>query len=80
MGERSISNNLIHKVFLIFAPMAQYEMIGGRIVKKDEYQGFGSPVLERDKKTIFWIGGVLECFSRVLDFFKVADYKAEKGK
>lgn len=55
------------------------ESDGVRIVIKDENQDFGSPDLDYDKKSVFWMGGVLDCFSTVLSLFGRGDFKDEDG-
>ncbi|XP_041986458.1 mitogen-activated protein kinase kinase kinase 12 [Aricia agestis] len=56
--------------------MGTYEHIGGH-VSVDRY-GLGSPVYDRDKKTMFWMGGVMDCFSTVTALFRGTDYKQTK--
>ncbi|CAH2103688.1 unnamed protein product [Euphydryas editha] len=56
-------------------PLAQIELNAANYTAKEDYQGFGSPALERDKKTLFWMSGVMECFSTVLSLFRNSDYE-----
>ncbi|OWR50434.1 mitogen-activated protein kinase kinase kinase 12-like [Danaus plexippus] len=54
--------------------LAQFEFNAARYTMKDDYQGYGSPALERDKKTMFWMSGVLDCFSTVVSLFKTSEF------
>ncbi|CAH0716296.1 unnamed protein product, partial [Brenthis ino] len=56
-------------------PLAQIEFNATQYTMKDDYPGFGAPALERDKKTVFWMSGVMECFSTVWSLFKSTDYE-----
>lgn len=60
-------------------PLAQIELNATNYTVKEDYPGFGSPALERDKKTLFWMSGVMECFSTVLSLFKSTDYETSQG-
>lgn len=61
-------------------PLAQIEFNATQYTMKDDYPGFGAPALERDKKTVFWMSGVMECFSTVWSLFKSTDYEETQGK
>ncbi|CAH2035680.1 unnamed protein product, partial [Iphiclides podalirius] len=51
---------------------------GVRIVMKDENQDYGSSALDYDKKSLYWMGGVMDCFSTVLSLFGRDDLKGDK--
>lgn len=39
-----------------------------------------SAVYDQDKSNIFWLAGVMDCFSTVLSLFRGTDLKPAKGK
>ncbi|XP_039763672.1 mitogen-activated protein kinase kinase kinase 12-like [Pararge aegeria] len=55
-------------------PLAQIEFGGARNTMKAE-PPLGSTLAERDKKTLYWMSGVLECFSTVWSLFKTGEYE-----
>lgn len=46
-------------------------------MSKESFQGF-SVVCDNDKKNMFWMGGMMDCFSSVLALFSRADLKPKK--
>lgn len=60
-------------------PLAQIEFNATSYTMKDEYPGFGSPALDRDKKALFWMSGVMECLTTVWSLFKSPDYEQSQG-
>lgn len=47
---------------------------------KVKRKGWPAAALEQDKKTAFWMGGVMECFSSVLSLFNKANTAPTNGK
>ncbi|XP_045784103.1 mitogen-activated protein kinase kinase kinase 12-like [Maniola jurtina] len=58
-------------------PLAHIEFSAttARYTMKDDNPPLGSPALERDKRTIYWTSGVLDCFSTVWSLFKTGKYE-----
>ncbi|XP_075990656.1 mitogen-activated protein kinase kinase kinase 12-like [Anticarsia gemmatalis] len=50
----------------------------GSAAAKAKLKGWPSAALEQDKKTVFWMGGVMECFSTVLSLFNKTDLSPTK--